>query len=377
MFFSTRRRRPLLVATATSVTAAAATALLTLGVAAATASTTATTPDTQAGWRASVGPGWVVDATSSSTTTAPGRRGPFTIAMISPVGVRHVVATTSLDVKIVDVSPDGKRALALRNLPDFSSRVLEFDLATGTSHVVSSRSVVWAQYSRPSAADVLLPDSDNLAVTRVGLDGRVLTRYRIGSLSYVVPSVNGKSIVSQSSSSRGLTVYDVTNARPVRKVADPIGYRSCIPAGTWDATQVTLQCPKTGTSAYDVARVSTTTGALQLLTHSGTASGDGQFGYDRAWKIGSSVLAQRSTGCGPGPLGLLDAAGHIGTELTWPATWAAPQVQGVTGTSVVSSSASCFNDAPTTELAIQDVVTHATVTLDSAAHLSAAVVAHE
>lgn len=380
MTTSAAHRRRLSSVAALGVTALS-TALLSLGSPTASAAPTADTSSAASaatGWRASVGPGWVVDATSTSGSTQPGTRGPFTLALVSPTGVRHVVARTPYDIQITDVSPDGKRALALRQLPDYTSRVLEFDLVKGTSHVVSSQSALWARYSRPSASQVLVPEADLQHVDRLGLDGKLLARYATGG-SDLASSGNGRYVVTTPYDTQGLPVMDAATGALVRYVPSPSGYDLCYPVGTWDATHITARCMKVGPTylTSDMLTVSTTTGSTTLLTHATPGDPVEHQGYDGAWKVGKRVLAQRFVDCGPGPVGVVDAAGHIGTELSWPATWTAPQVVGVTGTSVVASSGSCFNDAPSTALAVQDAFTHRTVALDVAAHLSAAVVDHE
>jgi len=248
-----------------------------------------------------VGPGWVVGVWGASRAAQTG-----TLYLVSPTATRYAIASIPTNVTVVDVSPDGRRALT-QSL-DTSQAVSEWDLTGGTSRLVpqvSGRLVPGVsglvRYSRPTAKALLVSvnplDPLQGHLERRGLDGSLQLTFPVGSAAGI-ETPDGLFVVAQGST--GLTVFGNSTGAVVRSLPAPSGYGGCSPISWWSDGRAVVSCSRSdGTDVSNVWLYPVSGGPPAQLTQ---ASSLAQRGYVDAWQLSGGVLLEQAQACGYGPL---------------------------------------------------------------------------
>ncbi len=257
-----------------------------------------------------VGPGWVAAVWGSSRAAQTG-----TLYLVSPTATRYAIASIPTNVALLDVSPDGRRALT--QSPDASRAVSEWDLTSGTSRVVPQVSGI-VRYSKPTAKallDSVDTSGDSLQghLERRGLDGSLQLTFLVGSAAGI-ETPDGLFVVAHSKA--GLAVWGNATGAVVRSLPAPSGYGSCFPMSWWGDGRAVVYCSRSdGTDVSNVWLYPVSGGPPAQLTQ---ASPLAQRGYVDVWQLSSGVLLVQAPACGYGPLDIQigsSAPRSLGPEL--------------------------------------------------------------
>lgn len=247
-----------------------------------------------------VGPGWVVAVWASNRAAPTG-----TLYLVSPTATRYAIASIPTNFSAVDVSPDGRRVLTQslnsQSVSDTSQTVTEWDLTSGTSHVVA-KATRTVRYSKPTAKAILVsddPSGDPLQghLERRGLDGSLQISFPVGSAAGI-ETPDGLFIVAHSN--EGLTVFGNSTGAVVHSLPAPNGYGGCYPISWWSDGRVVVTCSSSGgVDLNNVWLYPVSGGPPAQLTQ---ASSRAQRGYVNAWQLSGGVLLEQAQACAYGPL---------------------------------------------------------------------------
>ncbi|MEO7059004.1 MAG: hypothetical protein ABI083_04750 [Lapillicoccus sp.] len=263
-----------------------------------------------------VGAGWtaLVWQTVQDIDTGYERRG---IYLVSPTGVRYRVGDV-LGGTILDVSPDGRRILVSAGTQP-AAAVVEFDVATGTSHTITlaqtfvapGAGTSIARYTRPSADALLVGYSGTgiagVVVERRGLDGILQQRFPpisdalTSDPNVVLPTPDGHGLLL--STTTGMSLLDTRVGALVRRFPLPLGTASCSPQGWWAPGVARVRCDASGGSGLpgspsvvgpvsDVWAFPIDGSPARRLT---TADGSMAVGYVDAWSTAIGTVAKEGT----------------------------------------------------------------------------------
>ena len=292
-------------------------------------------PVTALPW-STVGPGWtaLIWQTVQDIDAGYQRRG---IYLVSPSGVRYRVGDV-LGGTILDVSPDGRRILVSTGAQP-ASAVVEFDVATGTSHTIAlaqdfatpgaGTSVV--RYTRPSADALLVSytgvGTAGVSLERRGLDGILQQRFppisdALTTVADVgLPTPDGRDLLL--STSTGMSLVDTQVGALVRRFPLPLGTASCAPQGWWAPGVARVRCDASGGAGLpgspsvvgplsDVWAIPVDGSPQRRVT---TADGSMSVGYVDAWNTAIGTIAREGVrASGPCPASALDIVAPDGAR---------------------------------------------------------------
>lgn len=262
-------------------------------------------PARQIPWSA-VQTGWAIATYSVSEDNTR-----VTAYLISPDGARYPVATLTDTPQVIDVSPDGHRALLITRVSGTPGQVRELDLTTGavrTLYKHSGPGTIEAGYADAPGSAVLIAvhTEAETTVARWSNTGAKIGPYgTYPGRATILPTVDGTALWVGTAGKISLHAVDGTL---VKAVANPTGMSRCEPLRWYDGAHALIGCTREPEDAYAVQYTLTLEGVSAQVTTSvdqptgpaadwvGTVGGQWQ-----AWSgPGGEQLATRGTGCQTG-----------------------------------------------------------------------------
>jgi hypothetical protein len=258
-----------------------------------------------------VGQGWAVAVVVTHPASAGSPASGTTLLLVSPQGQRYAVAGLGQPERVLDVSPDGHRALL-----SAAGSVVEWDLAAGTSRVIPLPEQAEVRYTKPLAKALILTvgQDTNTHIERRALDGSLLLTVPVDrgwpqGMSDPVMTPDGLDVVV--STGTGLALLGNATGVVVRSYPPPAGYQRCAALRVWDARAPSMLVRCTTTTdpsvsnlwAYPVDGSAPSPLTLATAAHSP--------GFWDAWPLRNGAILQSvSDSCTTtGPLGLLNSSG--------------------------------------------------------------------
>lgn len=249
----------------------------------------------------SIGPGWLL----AKWVPHPRSANPYAfLEVVSPQGARYVLYRIPSFDDLADWSGDGQRALLVRMNHDGTTSLLTLQLRTGA--VTQSFSVAGyttARLSRPAGLAVFAspnPVGHTPQLTRYSLAGARQRAFpeAIGGLgrwnSWWAMSPDGTQLAL--GYDRGIAELGNDGSLIARLNAP--GLKDCTPTRWWTPTVILARCISgTPFGKFRLELFSTGWTGPRAMTRYPQRP---DFGDIDAWRVGSRVFVQASSGCGPG-----------------------------------------------------------------------------
>jgi TolB protein len=259
-----------------------------------------------------VGPGWRL-----ASIPEPGEAATPVVYLINPIGGRYLIsddlpAGNSLEAW----SPDGKRALLVRNESNDHRSFTELELATGKLLHTFDGGLHsnFVSYTRPQGQGLLLRTElgTTFGLKRFGTDGRPQLNYPttlpglgpVSDFTALYSPDGGELLVGVKN---GIAVLG-NDGHLIRPLPAPAEQTWCRPIKWWDAATVLTRCQNEALSSQ---RQSAPTELFLQPVAGGSptklagGSPAAPFGFQDAWKYSNGVLLHQASGCGPGELDVM------------------------------------------------------------------------